>query len=69
MDLGQGETGYMGLDDGDEPTRVENEQAFMADDGYPDPGSNESPETMESNYSVLSGDPESPESFSCVCPL
>ncbi len=69
VNLGQGETGYMGLDDGSQPTRVENEQAFMAEDGYPDPGSKSSPQTIESNYSVLSGDPENPESFSCVCPL
>ncbi len=69
VDLGQGETGYMGLQDDSEPTRVENEQTFMAEDGYPDPGSNEPVEVMESNYSVLSGDPENPESFSCVCPM
>ncbi len=69
VDLGQGETGYMGMEDGDEPKRVENQQAFMTEDGYPDPGSGQSPETVEANYSPLSGDPENPESFSCVCPL
>lgn len=69
VDLGQGETGYMDLDGEQEPTRVENTQAFMAEDAYPDPGGNDSIEVMESNYSVLTGDPESPDSFSCVCPM
>lgn len=68
VDLGKGETGYRSPGADGRPVRIEQGRLFLDLDSYPDPDT-DNPAGLDSSYSILSGDPEKPKSFSCVCPI